>query len=349
MKKLFFILLLVNSIYFIWHLTLGSSRSLDQRGNKYAFAKQGDEAIVLVKELASSRVGKGPTVLDSKQKSDESKNSGRDPDPTKTRFDVALLSARKTGQSRTKRGRAGTMKSQSRARSKNNSIGFDVNRTSRFDKKTPADLGGLAMRRGGSRAKQDGRELSLPRATEKSDQNLASSTRFLGRKTIPECYKLGPFSDKEPVEELTVDLAGIASWFRIVSDPTDVQTGFWVLFPPGDNFKASRANYEILKSLGIEDIWLFTNGELRGFISLGLFVLESDAAKELARFEEMGIEAAELRPWTVKEYKHWLLFVTGEAHGIVMKRVRKTTDITDAVGLTTTDNCQQLVEYQDQN
>ena len=111
----------------------------------------------------------------------------------------------------------------------------------------------------------------------------------------------------EAVKTIVSGIDSKASWHRINSSWDEVRVGFWVLYRPArppESFEASKANLEMLKSRGITDTWLFTAGDLRGSISLGLFKSEARAIGISKILNAKGLNSV-VQPWMteIEQYR----------------------------------------------
>ncbi len=127
-----------------------------------------------------------------------------------------------------------------------------------------------------------------------------------GSKT-KQCYELGPFSTMEAATAIVSGMDSKVSWHRINSSWDNMRVGFWVLFRPDrapESFEDSRANLEMLKFRGIKDTWLFTAGDLRGSISLGLFKSEARANSISKKLSAQGLNST-VQPWVteIEQYR----------------------------------------------
>ena len=91
------------------------------------------------------------------------------------------------------------------------------------------------------------------------------------------CYHVGPFANNVALNvwrKLNKIDAGFVSRF---TKENNVVSSYLVYFPAAETYAQSTKNVQRLKQKGITDYWLFRRGELKGAISLGLFVKKSSA------------------------------------------------------------------------
>ena len=91
------------------------------------------------------------------------------------------------------------------------------------------------------------------------------------------CYQTGPFTSHNALK-VWRELNKInANSVRGFNKENNVVSSYLVYFPVAETYAQSEKNVQLLKQKGITDYWLFRRGELKGAISLGLFVKKSRA------------------------------------------------------------------------
>jgi len=108
-------------------------------------------------------------------------------------------------------------------------------------------------------------------------QSLIEEQSNIGLENKPFCYQVGPF-----LNEILLDV-WLASNEIDINSLTKVNemkkkiTGFLVYYPQAETYEQSKKNIQVLENKGFTDFWMFRKGELKGNISLGLFVEERRA------------------------------------------------------------------------
>jgi len=108
-------------------------------------------------------------------------------------------------------------------------------------------------------------------------QSLIEEQSNIDLESKPFCYQVGPF-----LNEILLDV-WLASNEIDINSLTKVNemkkkiTGFLVYYPQSDTYEQSKKNIKVLENKGFTDFWMFRKGELKGNISLGLFVEERRA------------------------------------------------------------------------
>ncbi len=78
------------------------------------------------------------------------------------------------------------------------------------------------------------------------------------------------------------------------------------IIPAADTYESSEANFKMLKARGMDDIWLFQKGNLRGAISLGLFKRKEQAINVQKQFKAKNIDV-ELKLRQVQTKQYWIM------------------------------------------
>jgi len=102
------------------------------------------------------------------------------------------------------------------------------------------------------------------------------------------CYQIGPFVTEQGLEDWLV-LNDFAKAPRFKQEH-EVLVSYLVYYPPAPSYDQSKKNVQMLKDKGVTDYWLFTKGEDRGVISLGLFKKQSRALRLQQKFIQLGLQ-----------------------------------------------------------
>ena len=125
-----------------------------------------------------------------------------------------------------------------------------------------------------------------------SDPGLLNDREPAKNKTQQEkifCYQVGPFVNSNKLE----------GWRRLNKFNSDslkqfnkeIQkvASFLVYYPAAATYAKSKENALMLEQKGIEDFWLFRSGELKGIVSLGLFIKEDRALSLKEKLVKSGL------------------------------------------------------------
>lgn len=112
------------------------------------------------------------------------------------------------------------------------------------------------------------------------------------REPVINCYEAGPFADDAELQRWLKGkpLVSAQSFYREIAVPADYQ----VYYPAAKDAEQSRINKMMLQAKGIADIWMVPEGELKGALSLGVFVEKDRALSFREQLAARGIRA-ELR------------------------------------------------------
>jgi len=152
------------------------------------------------------------------------------------------------------------------------------------------------------------------KATEKAEslkeEMTLSSDKVLPAEKESYCYQLGPFKDQvmltDWITKNNIDLSQVTEYKKQKKS----ETGFLVYYPRAESYEKSKQNIQFLKNKGITDFWLFRRGELKGHISLGLFVKESRAKDLKNSFVKKGINVEIMTRY--KEQPEWYADIFSE-------------------------------------
>jgi len=103
------------------------------------------------------------------------------------------------------------------------------------------------------------------------------------------CYHVGPFADSGTLDVWRKLNEIDADSVTLFNKESKVVSSYLVYFPAAETYEQSRKNVQLLKQKGITDYWLFRKGELKGAISLGLFVKKKGALSLQEKFVKAGL------------------------------------------------------------
>jgi len=103
------------------------------------------------------------------------------------------------------------------------------------------------------------------------------------------CYQVGPFLNEALLDEWLASNEIDINLLTKVNEMKKKVTGFLVYYPQADTYEQSKKNIQMLENKGFTDFWLFRKGELKGNISLGLFVKKRLAILLQERLLKAGV------------------------------------------------------------
>lgn len=105
----------------------------------------------------------------------------------------------------------------------------------------------------------------------------------------PNCYLAGPFSNEAMLQSWSKQ-AGLHD-MKLVNKDDQQAIAYLVYYPAEDTMEKSKKNMQMLRNHGITDLWIFTQGEQQGEISLGLFTKEDKALVMKTELLGKGVQA----------------------------------------------------------
>jgi hypothetical protein len=120
-----------------------------------------------------------------------------------------------------------------------------------------------------------------------------------------QCYRLGPFTGRQPVQAAT---GRLESWGLRVEQVTEFESlgaAYQVYLPPLESRAAAEAKRRELTRLGFKDHALMEEAGMENAISLGLFSVEANARQRQRQLRAKGIDAA-VQPVPKLRHVYWL-------------------------------------------
>ena len=105
----------------------------------------------------------------------------------------------------------------------------------------------------------------------------------------PVCYQVGPFKNSNAVEAWSNLNTMKSETLESLKKDSRVVSSYLVYYPAADNYQQGKENVVMLKEKGVKDLWLFRKGNLKGAVSLGLFVKESRAIALKDKLSNKGV------------------------------------------------------------
>ncbi len=105
------------------------------------------------------------------------------------------------------------------------------------------------------------------------------------------CYEAGPFDNKQEIldwnKQNLVEAENIVFHFKDV----EVVDGYLLFYPAPESLAKAEENVAILEAKGVNDLWLFRFGEMKGAISLGFYDTAKQAIHAQEILEKLGVSA----------------------------------------------------------
>ncbi len=109
------------------------------------------------------------------------------------------------------------------------------------------------------------------------------------------CYEMGPFTDKEALQQWQNQLEEEIVFLAIQSRDIEEIKDYMIIYPAAESYEKSKEKARKFRELGIKDIWLFEKGDNRGAISLGLFESKLSADKAQEQYKQDGL-SVQIKP-----------------------------------------------------
>lgn len=120
----------------------------------------------------------------------------------------------------------------------------------------------------------------------------------------PFCARLGPFAEEKSARAAIADLAAGQVFATLVTEGESRPTRYIVYIPPAASRQAALETLRELRSKKI-DSFVFSSGELRNGVSLGIFGQRSSATRLLNDMKRKGYEATLLER-EGEEQRFWI-------------------------------------------
>jgi hypothetical protein len=105
------------------------------------------------------------------------------------------------------------------------------------------------------------------------------------------CYEAGPFANKQEVlewdEQNLIKSENMTFQFKDV----EVVDGYLLFYPAPETLVKAEENVAILEAKGVNDLWLFRFGNMKGAISLGFYDSAKQAIHAQEILEKLGVDA----------------------------------------------------------
>ena len=103
------------------------------------------------------------------------------------------------------------------------------------------------------------------------------------------CVAAGEFTDKDLLEKARQWLEDQgAEVARVARGTREMVKNYWVYLPPFDSRKSAVAMLRALRSRGVKDAAIVTNDAMKNAISLGVYAIEANSKRRVARLEKLG-------------------------------------------------------------
>ena len=105
------------------------------------------------------------------------------------------------------------------------------------------------------------------------------------------CYTLGPFKDKEIMQQLKISLSEHVQNMSVRKLRESEKHRYWVYIPSLGSRKRARQMVERLRGSQIKDFYIILNGDARNGVSLGHFKEPLHANRRYKKVKDLGFNA----------------------------------------------------------
>ena len=105
------------------------------------------------------------------------------------------------------------------------------------------------------------------------------------------CFEVGPFDNKDQFLEWNVKNLIKAKNISFYLKGVEIVSGYLVYYPAAKTTQQAEENVAVLESKGVDNLWLFKFGDMKGAISLGFYDTEIRAKKIRKALEKSGVDA----------------------------------------------------------
>jgi len=140
------------------------------------------------------------------------------------------------------------------------------------------------------------------------DQDLMSGNRL--------CFSLGPFHSSKDRNEVRISLLEVSASMTERETQALVEKGYWVFLPPYASLLEANQVLLSLQALGLKDIAVIYDGDLKNAISLGYFMRQENALKRKKGLEDRDY-APLIRVQRQAEPRYWLDYEQNPGSGLI--------------------------------
>lgn len=147
-----------------------------------------------------------------------------------------------------------------------------------------------------------------------------------GEEALTVCYKIGPFGNKRQLNSWLDQQQIDRKRSEPIYSEQQIPYAYLVYYPAAETFAESKKNLAMLKEKGVNDLWLFRKGEMKGMVSLGLFREKFRAERLLNQLDDLDV-AAEIQ----ERYKNEQVLYVRIRQAISLEQP-ETLTVTDCAG-----------------
>ncbi|MGR8981615.1 MAG: hypothetical protein ACU84H_16205 [Gammaproteobacteria bacterium] len=157
------------------------------------------------------------------------------------------------------------------------------------------------------------------RESKKNRMTAQTSNHLNGLQT---CYKVGPFADNQLLQRWDKDAAADGLKIKPLTLEEKAVSDYLVYYPAAKTTEQSAVDMQMLKHIGLTDVWMVGKGEERGKISLGVFGQEQRAVLMKNQLRAKGVNA-EIKPRYKTRSVKYLMVEGGSKVKYRLKKLEK--------------------------
>lgn len=122
-------------------------------------------------------------------------------------------------------------------------------------------------------------------------QDISEGVQLAKAKTVRSCYTLGPFKDKDIMQQVRVSLSEHVTGMSVRKLSDSEKHRYWVYIPPLKNRRQAKRMVNKLRESNVKDFYIILNGDTRNGVSLGHFKEQLHANRRLKKVTRLGYNA----------------------------------------------------------
>lgn len=107
---------------------------------------------------------------------------------------------------------------------------------------------------------------------------------------VESCYTLGPFKDKDIMQQVRVSLSEHVSGMTVRKLSDSEKHRYWVYIPPLKNRRQAKLMVNKLRESNVKDFYIILNGDTRNGVSLGHFKEQLHANRRFKKVTNLGYD-----------------------------------------------------------
>lgn len=119
-------------------------------------------------------------------------------------------------------------------------------------------------------------------------QGITEGVQLAVTKPVESCYTLGPFKDKDIMQQVRVSLSEHVKDMSVRKLSDSEKHRYWVYIPPLKNRRQAKLMVNKLRESNVKDFYIILNGDTRNGVSLGHFKEQLHANRRFKKVSNLG-------------------------------------------------------------